>query len=278
MTLCMAALCQDQDAGPAAVVAADRMVTYGGFIEFEHTVPKMAYTSPFTVALIAGDTLLGTRLAQGVAAEFSGTAPRVDEIAERVAERYVDTRNAELENQILALRGLTKDEFYARHASLNVQVTMLLDQAMAQYNLGIELLVAGVDAAGAHVYSIHNPGRPARQHDVIGYAAIGAGGIHALQAMIGFRHSPSAGLRETVFRAYAAKRRAEAAPGVGLDTDMAVVSASGVRFLGASALQGLATLYENYGKVAEAAQAEGLSRLSLEENGSGHDDESGSAG
>jgi hypothetical protein len=30
MTLCMAALCTDEDAGAVAVVAADRMVTYGG--------------------------------------------------------------------------------------------------------------------------------------------------------------------------------------------------------------------------------------------------------
>lgn len=35
MTLCMAALCQDEkeEGGPLVVVAADRMVTYGGFLE-----------------------------------------------------------------------------------------------------------------------------------------------------------------------------------------------------------------------------------------------------
>jgi hypothetical protein len=175
VTLCMAALCADEDAGAAAVVAADRMVTYGGFIEFEHTVPKMAHPSPSAVALIAGDTLLGTRLAKGVAAEFSGASPRVDEIAERMAARYVEMRRAELENQVLALRGLDMGSFYGNHATLNPQVTMMLDQTMAQYNLGIELLIAGVDAAGAHVYSIHNPGKPAREHDVIGYAAVGSG-------------------------------------------------------------------------------------------------------
>jgi 20S proteasome alpha/beta subunit len=141
----------------------------------------------------------------------------------------------------------------------------------------VELLIAGVDAAGAHVYSIHNPGKPAREHDVIGYAAVGSGGIHALQAMIGFRHSPTAGLRETVFRVYAAKRRAEVAPGVGLDTDVAIVSASGVRFLSPSTLEGLATLYDNYGKAAEAAQVKELGKLSLEENGPERDDEPGSA-
>jgi len=272
MTLCMAALCTDEDARALTVVAADRMVTYGGFIEFEHAVPKMAHQSPYAVALIAGDTLLGTRLARGVAEEFNGTSPRLDEIAERMAARYVEMRRAEIENQVLIPRGLDLGSFYGNHANFNAQVTMMLDQTMAQYNLGVELLIAGVDAGGAHIYSIHNPGKPARQHDVIGYAAIGSGGIHALQAMIGFRHSPSAGLRETVFRVYAAKRRAEVAPGVGLDTDIAIVSTSGVRFLDALTLKGLEDLYANYGKAAEAAQVQELGKLSLEENGPDHDD------
>lgn len=263
----MAALCTAEDSKALAVVAADRMVTYGGFIEFEHTVPKMAHPSPFAVALIAGDTLIGTRLAVSVASEFKGASPAVAEIAERMATRYVELRASLLESQILSLRGLNLGSFYGNHASLNQQVTMMLDQQMAQFNPDIELLIAGVDEAGAHIYSVHNPGKPEREHDFIGYAAIGSGGIHALQAMIGFRHAPTAGLGETIFRVYAAKRRAEVAPGVGLDTDMAIVSASGVTFLDADTIRQLSSMYANYGKAAERAQIEELSKLSLGENG-----------
>lgn len=136
----------------------------------------------------------------------------------------------------------------------------------------MELLVAGVDSAGAHIHSIHNPGGVDRQHDFIGYTAIGSGGIHALQAMIGFRHSPTAALRETVFRVYAAKRRAEVAPGVGLDTDIAIVSASKVSFLSAGVLSTLSDLYASYGKAAEDAQGKELGKLSLEENGPDQND------
>jgi ATP-dependent protease HslVU (ClpYQ) peptidase subunit len=267
MTLCMAALCRDEDQNELVVVAADRMVTFGGFIEFEHSVPKMANQSPYALALIAGDTLLGTRLAKAVAAEFDSTSPRVAEIADRMAARYVDMRRNELENQVLAPRGLDLGSFYGNHAGFNAQITMMLDQTMAQFNLGVELLIAGVDAAGAHIYSVHNPGRPEREYDVIGYAAIGSGGIHALQAMIGFKHAATASVAETVFRVYASKRRAEVAPGVGLDTDIAIVSASGVRFLSADTLSELAVLYDNYGKAAEEAQVKELSKLTLAENG-----------
>jgi hypothetical protein len=261
----MAALCNDGDSQPLAVVAADRMVTLGGFIEFEHTVPKMAYPTPFAIAMIAGDTLLGSRLARQVVTEFAGASPRVADIAAVLAMRYVEMRRGELEHQILSLRGLDMNSFYGAHQGLNPQVTMMLDQQMAQFNLGIELLVAGVDGEGAHIYSVANPGQPERQHDVIGYGAIGSGGIHALQAMIGYRHSPATPLRETIFQVYAAKRRAEVAPGVGQDTDMAIVSPTNVTFLDVATLEKLAELYNNHSRTSADALVKELGKLDLDE-------------
>jgi hypothetical protein len=41
------------------------MVTLGGFIEFEHAMPKMQTESTRAVAMTAGDTLIGTRIARG---------------------------------------------------------------------------------------------------------------------------------------------------------------------------------------------------------------------
>jgi len=271
----MAAICSDGNAGPLAVVAADRMVTLGNFIEFEHTVPKMALPTPFSVAMIAGDTLLGTRLARGVANELVGAAPSTDEIAARLAQRFVEMRRAELEHQILSLRGLDLQMYYGGQQGLNGNITMMLDSQMAQFNLGIELLVAGVDGEGAHIFSVENPGQPERQHDVIGYAAIGSGGIHAIQAMIGFRHSPTTPLRETVFQVYAAKRRAEVAPGVGLDTDMAIVSANGTVFLDPPTLSRLRDMYTHYGETTETALNAELENLNLEERPSERGDTTG---
>ena len=265
MTLCMAAICSDGTAGPLAVIAADGMVTLGGFIEFEHTVPKIAQPSPFSVAMVAGDTLLGTRLARGVAGEFAGAAPNTSEVAGRLAQRYVEMRRAELEHQILSLRGLDLQTYYGNHQGLNGNITAMLDNQMSQFNLGIELLVAGVDSGGAHIFSIENPGHPERQHDVIGYAAIGSGGIHAVQAMIGFRHSPVTPLKETVFQVYAAKRRAEVAPGVGLDTDMAIISRNGTTILDELTLTKLKDMYTQYGEITETALKTELEKLDLDE-------------
>jgi 20S proteasome alpha/beta subunit len=245
MTVCIAALCQNEDEAHA-VVAADRMVTMGGFIEFEHAVPKMTATSSLAVAMIAGDALTGTRLAQEAVESLEGSIPPVEEIAQTLAAMYADARNARMTQQIFEPRALNLETYYASHQALSPQIVALLDNLMAQFNLGVELLLAGIDASGAHIYTVMNPGPPENLHDMIGFAAVGSGTIHALQAMIGFGHSPSAGYHETVFRAYAAKRRSEVAPGVGLETDMAVITNEEIHWLTDDEMAQLKEIYEAF--------------------------------
>jgi hypothetical protein len=264
VTVCIAALCHgDSGNDPLAVIAADRMVTLGGFIEFEHAVPKMAHPSPFAVAMIAGDTLIGTRIAQEVASSLAGTSTPLLTIAQNLAEHYEATRQGIIEANVLAPRGLSFQTFYGSHASLNGQITMMLDQAMANLDVNVELVLAGVDAQGAHIYTIGNPGRPERQHDVIGYAATGSGAIHAMQSMIGFGHSSTAGLNETVFRIYASKRRAEVAPGVGAETDLAIISDGGLEWLDVDSIVQLSGMYDRFRDSSSTALRDELARLDL---------------
>jgi hypothetical protein len=245
MTVCVAALCHDEDE-LIAVVAADRMVTLGGFIEWEHAVPKMTPASSYSITMVAGETLVGTKLARDVAAEFGGGEPLLADVARALAVKYEAARRERLEQQLLIPRGLNFPTYYGSHQQLNPNIVAMLDQQMQQFNLGVELLLAGVDASGAHIYSVANPGPPENLHDPIGYAAVGSGTIHALQAFIGFGHSAASEYHVTVFRAYAAKRRAEVAPGVGLDTDMAVISTAGIHWLSEEELGQLHEIYEEF--------------------------------
>jgi hypothetical protein len=240
------------------------MVTLGGFIEFEHAVPKMAPASTRALAMSAGDTLVGTRIAQEIADSLTGTPP-VIEIAQQLAMHYEATRMARIEQQVLALRGLNWQTYYAGHASFNPQITVMLDQQMQQFNLGVEFLLAGVDDTGAHIYSIQNPGQPEYLHDVIGYAAIGSGAIHAVQSMIGFAHSANAEYQETLFRVYASKRRSEVAPGVGLDTDMAIISTGGIHWLSVQDIDELRKIYEDFESSTTAALTKQLDAFKLGE-------------
>jgi 20S proteasome alpha/beta subunit len=262
MTICLAALCNEEDE-PRAVVVADRMVTLGGFIEFEHAMPKMAAASPSAIVMVAGDSLVGTRIAQDVADAVADAGPQLADLARELARAYDRARQVRMEEEHLLPRGLTMQSFYGAHQTLSPQITMMIDSALAGFNLGVELLLAGVDTSGAHIHTIYNPGGTERLHDTIGYAAVGSGTIHALQSMIGFCHQPTAEFHETVFRVYASKRRAEVAPGVGSDTDMAVISAAGLHWLTDDELGQLAQMYDDHERSTGDALADQLKDFSL---------------
>jgi 20S proteasome alpha/beta subunit len=248
MTICMAAICADGAGSPgtAVVVASDRMVTMANLIEFEHTVPKSTSIGARAVALISGDALTGTHLVREVAAELATSPMTVAQVAQALSNRYSETRNRHAEADILVPRGLNWAAFYGQHQNLVAQITLMLDQALSQYNLGVELLVAGVDDAGGHISTLHNPGSRPLDHDVIGYAAVGSGQLHSVQSMIGFRHAGDTSLAEAIFRVYASKRRAEVAPGVGDETDMFVIDAAGTHPLPVETLDELGNLYHDF--------------------------------
>jgi 20S proteasome alpha/beta subunit len=248
MTICMGALCAAESGGPctAVVVASDRMVTLGGLIEFDHSAPKTSILGPNVVGLVAGDALAGSELIQMIQSTQQSQAPAVIQVAQNLAQQYTALRLARAEAAILLPRGLSIQAFHASHQQLLAQIVGMIDNQLVAFDLGVQFLIAGLDADGGHLLTVVNPGGRYDIHDVIGYAAIGSGALHALQAMIGFGHSTSQDLRESVFRAFAAKRRAEVAPGVGRETDLLVIKEDGVNRLAQSTLEELDALYTEF--------------------------------
>ncbi len=224
MTVCVGAACQG---GKAVVVAADRMITFGP--------PMMLNTEPvaFTkiktitdrvVALFAGsvpeaeDILSRARL---YASNSSGDIPA---IAEAVRAAYADLKARRAEETILApclgtnFAGFQQMVTQSSSSQLLQQILGLL----VQHNLGTDVLVAGIDASGAHLYMVTHPGQ-LQLVGPLGYAAIGSGGVHAAVRISLARHTDSASLVDTIYNVYEAKRAAEISPGVGTMTDMAVL-------------------------------------------------------
>jgi 20S proteasome alpha/beta subunit len=139
----------------------------------------------------------------------------------------------------------------------------MLDQNSAQYNFGVEFLIAGVDTTGGHIFSVSNPGGTYNEYCQIGYAAIGSGAIHAVQSMIGFGHTGKCDLLKTIFYVYASKRRAEVAPGVGKDTDLAIINHEGVTQLTGDQLASLEELYNEYIRPLDQGILDKLEKLDL---------------
>lgn len=271
MTVCIGAICADQSNREfnAVVVCADRMVTMGHLIEFEHEIPKVKAITNKIVTLMAGDAIVGAELGRGIDAAFPAVAPSVERVAEKAAVLYATLRDRKIETEVFRPRGMTRQEFYARIATIPQPMNFQWDQMVMQVNLGVDVIVAGVDDAGGHLFAVANPGGTFHNLRQIGFHAIGSGALHAVQSMIGFGHTGNRAIPETLFAVYAAKRRAEAAPGVGRDTDMSVVTTNGTVSLTREDLDKLGRLYEEFSKpLAEEVKKE-LSSLSALANREG---------
>jgi len=265
VTVCIGAVCADPEGrvAGAVVVASDRMVTLAGLTEFEHEVPKITPITGKAVALTAGDAQRGSRLVRDTAASIPSGTVTVDDVVKTMVTRYVDQRRRLIEAEIFTPRGITEDEFYKElQQKLLPQIVGGIDRQVVEFNYGADLLVGGVDDAGGHLYVIHNPGI-ATDTAPIGFRAIGSGWLHAMQSMIGFGHTAERSLHETVFSVYASKRRAEVAPGVGRDTDVAVIVPGGVKFVAPSILEQLAGLYEEYQRPVSHELMQKVAKLSV---------------
>jgi 20S proteasome alpha/beta subunit len=119
---------------------------------------------------------------------------------------------------------------------------MTLDSMIQRINLGVSIILAGVDGSGGHIYSIEDPGTAAC-FDRLGFHAIGSGHRHALMTLVAYGQHVSTNLNRTVFNVYCAKRSAEVAPGVGLATEMRIITSDGISALTPRDLEVLEPLY-----------------------------------
>ena len=244
MTVCIAANCAG---GGAVVVASDRMLSAPFLtLEFDHPDAKIDQVSPTCVALTAGDALA----AQEVLADGAGFAgrlqdPFINNFADQIRLKYVDARRRMATEQVLEPRGMSFSDFYLGGAitRLPSDLAMVLDHAIQSLRLEVSVILAGVDQTGAHIFSIEDPGTTA-SFDRLGYHAIGSGHRHALLTLVAQNQHKSTDINRTVFNVFAAKRAAEAAPGVGQATEMRVITKDGVQKVGQDVLAKLSPLYD----------------------------------
>ena len=101
-----------------------------------------------------------------------------------------------------------------------------LKYQIENFDLGVELLIAGFDKhLVPHIFSLcdHNP---VQYHDAIGFHAIGIGSISAMGMLYNTRNI-WADAAEAVYRALEAKFTSEPAPGVGKDTFAVIIGPEG---------------------------------------------------
>ncbi|MCX5887903.1 MAG: hypothetical protein NTY36_00445 [Deltaproteobacteria bacterium] len=243
MTVCIAAIC---DNGATAVAASDRMLqaTYPP-IEFEHTKPKIHYLSKYCIALTAGDALKPIEIIPDciLTIENQKKSPQIKQIVEIVKSWYQLSRLSRVEEQFLKPRTISIQTFYEKGMRiLPIDIFGYLDKEITSYDYGLQLMVVGGDDSGAHIYALYNPGI-ANCYDTISFHAIGIGQLYAMEKFVAQKYSSSCELTECLNVVYAAKKAAEAAPGVGKETDISIIDKNQAIMVDDAIIQQLESIY-----------------------------------
>lgn len=233
VTVCVAALC---DGKSNVVGASDRMLTTGdGSVQFEPLQSKIINITTSIVFQWAGDSPLQseiiTRAKQEVADRVAIEPDnwwKVEDVAHVCQRYFIETKARRASIAYLSPIGLDTKSFVSRNQELQPGLASQLATELISYACPpIEIIIAGVDKTGAHIFVVNNSGLYCM--DSPGFAAIGIGASHANAQYMFSRYSPDAELPDVLFLSYTAKRRGEVASGVGSETDLFFVVGLGGR-------------------------------------------------
>lgn len=242
MTVCIGVLCEKRQ---AIVLVADRMVTSGLAIEFEHPVSnKVARLSGTCVALTAGNALATTELIRDVRnATANLVFTGVEEFVEVVKKSFQNLRQRQIVEQVLMPKGFQSFEhFYQMAGRLPEGISISIYSQMESCAYGLQILVAGAGPDGrSHLYQVSDPGT-SQCYDSLGFHVIGSGTNLALGNLISGHCHEEMSLPEAILAAVRAKTAAESAPGVGNLTDVTVIFANQMATLSDSQISELKRL------------------------------------
>ncbi len=250
MTVCIAAIC---DHGQKVVVAADRMFTFQApqNLQFQTPEKKIESLGASCVVLSSGNSAYSMEILRAAKGLLDGNPnPPILRAAEVLRDGFVQVRAMKVREQLLVpMLGPDYIKFEAmgiplpQYLQFQPGIYQQLSAQMQMYNLGADMIITGVDAVGASVAYLGNPGTLGWL-DKLGYVATGTGGIHATTKLSLGSQTRDTPLSETIYRVYEAKRAAEVAPGVGPDTDLAIVRQGEVNILGIEVLTKLEEIFK----------------------------------
>jgi hypothetical protein len=238
VTVCLAAIAEKS----MIIGISDRMLTAGGGeIEFEPEQGKYWVFSPSIIALISGDATIQGELMKQVHIEVKSWINadpkkwvRVKDVASLYCQKFRELRREWAEAEILHPLGLDIPSFPSSQTSMSSDVVAKIGDRLLSYEFPstLEVIFMGMDQDGplndkseqlnyTQLYVTYND--RLSWLTTVGFAAIGIGKSHAESQFTFTGHWPLKPFYETLLLAYAAKKRAEAAPGVGKSTDILAV-------------------------------------------------------
>ena len=123
------------------------------------------------------------------------------------------------------------------------ELAMMLDTSVQEMGLETSIIIVGVDASGAHIFGIQDPGA-CQCFDRIGYHAIGIGNRHALLTLVMLKQHYSMDINRTVHNVYESKKQSEMAQGVGQSTEMKIIQPDLVTTIDSEGLNSLEEIHK----------------------------------
>jgi hypothetical protein len=188
------------------------------------------------------------------------THPQVKDIAEAYAEEFARYRRNQAERLHLTPVNLTVDTFITAGHTLDPNLASDLYRKMEKHVINAEAIICGRDETGAHLYKIIDPGE-AVCFDTTCFVASGSRYDIAEAEFMFARFDKSLPHIDTIFLAYSAKRRAQAAAGVGEDTDLFAIGPNGITQVASEQLADLKKIWEKKQARDAASAAEAVRQL-----------------
>jgi hypothetical protein len=254
MTVCIAAICEK---GELAIIVSDRLLTSEGMLlEFEHSTPKIVALTNNCAAAIAGDMQVSTELFELARPKIDGVEnATVSDVGKCVYDAFFELRQKKIEEDILRPKGIRDlKEYHKLQKQLLRDVVLMIENQIDAFELELQVLVAGVEEDGAHIYCIEDPS-DFTTYDARGYHAIGIGARHALTSLTVQGYDQKTSFAKAIMSTYEAKKIAEGAPHVGSkSTNMMFISKSANAMVEAEDIEEFNNLYQT--KVQQISQVE----------------------
>lgn len=237
MTVCIAGICSwGPGAGQTAIAICDRMITTAD-LQFEPDQPKMFFLNARVGALIAGSgsaqTSICTAVQKRVAelGDWDDASVSVQDVADLFAQELAAYRLRHAEQIYLRPLGIDAVSFMANQTTYAPQFVQDTIASIQNYDIGdMQTIIMGADQKGPRLFHIDKWGN-IRCDDLTAFSAIGIGEWHATSHLMLAKYSKNTTFQSALLQIYLAKRKAEAAPGIGRTTDIFFISEDGISTL-----------------------------------------------
>ena len=226
------------------------MITSGD-VQYEPAKVKVAQVTPTCLTLVAGDLGYHSKAIKDLFKQVnynSTTSPET--IAQIYGQAIQAIKRKEAEDLYLAPLGLNTDTFIAQQKEMSDSfVATLREQLQNHRGAETEAIIVGPEIVREHhvmrIFEVDTHGL-VTCHDDVAFAAVGSGSWHARSRLMQYGYVNTITLAPALAAAYAGKKAAEVAPGVGKETDIMLVLRDHTEHLRTELAEELPRIYQRY--------------------------------